>query len=105
MRQSSKDTRTSSATVSGFSNSIQSVYTKFFRLTRKEPATGCSGIAARLIFGLLILVAASQNAVVAQAPTENYPVDPASIEKEGVPKGEVLKFTFNQSKIFPGTTR
>jgi hypothetical protein len=24
---------------------------------------------------------------------------------QGVPKGEVLKFTFDQSKIFPGTWR
>lgn len=41
----------------------------------------------------------------AQAPAENYPVDPASEEHPGVPKGEVLKFAFDQSKIFPGTWR
>ncbi|SKB48203.1 SMP-30/gluconolactonase/LRE family protein [Dyadobacter psychrophilus] len=41
----------------------------------------------------------------AQAPTENYPEDPASEEQAGVPKGEVLKFTFDQSKVFPGTWR
>lgn len=41
----------------------------------------------------------------AQAPEENYPVDPASQEQPGVPKGEVLKFTFDRSKIFPGTWR
>ncbi|MET7253379.1 SMP-30/gluconolactonase/LRE family protein [Dyadobacter fermentans] len=41
----------------------------------------------------------------AQAPEENYPVDPASEEHPGVPKGEVLKFVFDQSKIFPGTWR
>ncbi|SDE51338.1 Enterochelin esterase [Dyadobacter soli] len=41
----------------------------------------------------------------AQAPEENYPVDPASEEHAGVPKGEVLKFVFDQSKIFPGTWR
>jgi sugar lactone lactonase YvrE/enterochelin esterase-like enzyme len=41
----------------------------------------------------------------AQAPTETYPVDSASVEHAGVPKGEVLKFTFDQSKIFPGTWR
>ena len=37
--------------------------------------------------------------------TESYPVDSASVEQPGVPKGEIIKFTFNQSKIFPGTTR
>lgn len=41
----------------------------------------------------------------AQTQVENYPVDSASVEHAGVPKGEVLKFTFNTSKIFPGTTR
>ncbi len=40
-----------------------------------------------------------------QPNREVYPVDSASIEQPGVPKGEILKFTFNQSKIFPGTTR
>jgi gluconolactonase len=40
-----------------------------------------------------------------QPPAEKYPVDSASVEHVGVPKGEVLKFTFNQSKIFPGTSR
>lgn len=37
--------------------------------------------------------------------TENYPIDSASVEHKGVPKGEILKFTFENSKIFPGTTR
>ena len=46
-----------------------------------------------------------QTLLFAQQPTENYPVDSASIEQPGIPKGEVLKFTFDQSKIFPGTWR
>ena len=41
----------------------------------------------------------------AQAPAETYPIDSASVEHAGVPKGEILKFTFDQSKIFPGTWR
>jgi len=41
----------------------------------------------------------------AQTPAENYPIDSASVKREGVPKGEILKFSFNQSKIFPGTSR
>ena len=41
----------------------------------------------------------------AQQPTEKYSIDSASVEHAGVPKGEILKFTFSQSKIFPGTTR
>lgn len=40
-----------------------------------------------------------------QQPTETYPVHPDSQAQPGVPKGEVLKFTFENSKIFPGTWR
>jgi gluconolactonase len=40
----------------------------------------------------------------AQSP-ESYPVDSASTSQPGVPKGEILKFTFARSKIFPGTHR
>ncbi|MEO8173515.1 MAG: SMP-30/gluconolactonase/LRE family protein [Sediminibacterium sp.] len=39
------------------------------------------------------------------APTINYPVDSASVEHAGVPKGEIIKLTFSTSKIFPGTWR
>jgi sugar lactone lactonase YvrE/enterochelin esterase-like enzyme len=41
----------------------------------------------------------------AQQSAETYPTDSASIEQPGVPKGEILKFAFDQSKIFPGTWR
>ena len=43
--------------------------------------------------------------LVAQPNTETYPVDPASEVQAGIPKGEILKFTFTNSKIFPGTSR
>jgi sugar lactone lactonase YvrE/enterochelin esterase-like enzyme len=41
----------------------------------------------------------------AQAPAEHYAVDSASVRHVGVPQGEVLKFTFGHSAIFPGTSR
>ena len=41
----------------------------------------------------------------AQQPVESYPVDSASMLQPGVPKGEILKFSFDRSKIFPGTFR
>ena len=41
----------------------------------------------------------------AQTPVETYAVDSNSVEHAGVPKGELLKFSFDQSKIFPGTFR
>jgi gluconolactonase len=40
-----------------------------------------------------------------QAPSIKYEVDSASVEQPGVPKGEILKFSFDNSKIFPGTWR
>jgi gluconolactonase len=56
----------------------------------------------KLFLFVLIL---SQTLVFGQAPVEKYAVDSASVEHAGVPKGEVLKFTFENSKIFPGTWR
>jgi len=44
-------------------------------------------------------------AIVLAQTTENYPINPDSQPQPGVPKGEVLKFTFENSKIFPGTWR
>src|SRR3981081_4313053 len=54
---------------------------------------------------LLLFVILSQIQTLAQAPTEKYPIDSASIEQAGVPKGEILKFVFENSKIYPGTWR
>lgn len=36
---------------------------------------------------------------------DNYEPGPDSKPQPGVPKGEILKFSFAKSKIFPGTTR
>ena len=43
-------------------------------------------------------------AVVARAETD-YPLSEDSKPYDDVPKGELLKFTFDPAKIFPGTTR
>jgi gluconolactonase len=56
----------------------------------------------KLIFFLILL---GQTALTAQTITETYPEDSASIEQIGVPKGEIIKLTFENSKIFPGTWR
>src|SRR3954469_21625420 len=55
-----------------------------------------------LLFTIFLFL---QTVLFAQAPAESYPLDSASVEHPGVPKGEVLKFTFDHSKIFPGTVR
>jgi len=54
---------------------------------------------------LLILLLLFFGRAMGQSTPETYPIDPASEEQTGVPKGEILKFTFSNSKIFPGTTR
>lgn len=54
---------------------------------------------------MLFILVFLQTEIFAQAVTEKYPVDSASVEHQGVPKGEVLKFTFENSKLFPGTRR
>jgi gluconolactonase len=57
---------------------------------------------------LLVLSILAVGSIFAQAPnqqTESYPVSPDSKPQPGVPKGEVLKFTFDKSKVFPGTWR
>ena len=55
------------------------------------------------LFVLFLLF--SPNFLFSQTPTELYPEDSASIEQLNVPKGELLKFTFENSKIYPGTWR
>ena len=53
-----------------------------------------------------LLVACSfLNAILFAQNKESYSIDSASVEHAGVPKGELLKLSFNQSKIFPGTVR
>lgn len=54
---------------------------------------------------VLLLLVFSLVQLHGQSKQDSYPVDPASQERSGVPKGELLKFTFSDSKIFPGTTR
>ena len=41
----------------------------------------------------------------AQMPVESYVEDSASIEQANVPRGEILKFTVENSKFYPGTSR
>ncbi len=53
----------------------------------------------------LLLATFTTILVFGQAPAEVYPDDSASVEHAGVPKGEVLTFVFDPSKIFPGTWR
>lgn len=54
--------------------------------------------ALALLFSAGIVLAQPQN-------TETYPAHPDSQVQQGVPKGEVMKFTFENSKLFPGTWR
>jgi gluconolactonase len=55
------------------------------------------------LLALLRMMAGAQ--APAPAPVEKYPVDSASVEHAGVPKGELVKCSFDHSAIFPGTHR
>jgi gluconolactonase len=57
----------------------------------------------KTFFTLLVFLGALQS--FSQSLSENYPIDSASLEQDDVPKGEILKFTVDQSKLYPGTTR
>jgi gluconolactonase len=61
-------------------------------------------ITTNRFLGLVFLLAVSAITVLGQA-NDDYPPGPDSKPQAGVPKGEVLKFTFQNSKIFPGTFR
>ena len=53
---------------------------------------------------LAAILALTLAAPVLRAETD-FPLTEDSKPHDGVPKGELIKFQFDQSKIFPGTTR
>ena len=53
---------------------------------------------------LLIFYCFAVAAAFTQAP-DDYQPGPDSKPQPGVPKGEVIKFSFDRAKIFPGTFR
>src|SRR5262245_10868118 len=55
--------------------------------------------------GLFALLPVSLSLSAAAHAADDYQPGPDSVAQPGVPKGEILTFTFDQSKIFPGTTR
>ncbi|MBL8208001.1 MAG: SMP-30/gluconolactonase/LRE family protein [Blastocatellia bacterium] len=55
---------------------------------------------ALVIISLAVAISAQPN-----QPQETYPAHPDSQVQPGVPKGEIIKYTFENSKIFPGTWR
>jgi gluconolactonase len=59
----------------------------------------------QLTFAFLLVALLLPPGAGAQAVTETYPVDSASVEHAGVPKGELIPCTLEHSVIFPGTRR
>ncbi len=57
-----------------------------------------------LVRVFIVSIACVLSAAMAPA-ADDYKPGPDSQPQPGVPKGEVLKFTFDNSRIFPGTTR
>ena len=72
----------------------------------QRPSRRCSSAKLmrrkHLILSILFLLALS---LPGYAQADNYEPGPDSKPQAGVPKGETLKFVFDRSKIFPGTTR
>ena len=58
-----------------------------------------------LLFFTAIIFLMMEMESIAQGVKPTYPVDPASVQQPGVPKGEILKLHLANSKIFPGTAR
>src|SRR5947208_3092745 len=56
-------------------------------------------------FALITIFLVSAVTAQPNQPQETYPPHPDSQVQAGVPKGEVLTFRFENSKIFPGTWR
>ena len=54
-------------------------------------------------FALALLALVLQSSLGAQEP--DYPLGPDSQPQDGVPRGTVTKHAWNDSKVFPGTTR
>jgi len=59
-----------------------------------------------LAFHFILVVCFCPIVVAQKSPEEGpYPTDPASERQEGIPEGKLIRGTFSDSKIFPGTTR
>src|SRR5437588_6202822 len=58
------------------------------------------------VFGVLLMAAALEAQQAKQAsPDDQYVPGPDSKEQPGVPKGEITKYSWNESNVFPGTIR
>lgn len=57
------------------------------------------------LLSLTFALTLSGAAFAQKSDSVEFPLTEDSKPREGVPKGEVLKFVFDQSRIFPGTTR
>jgi gluconolactonase len=57
------------------------------------------------LYGMIAAVIVCGGLAIAISAAESYPPHPDAQPQAGVPRGEVLKFTFAASKVFPGTTR
>ena len=71
-------------------------------LPRQRLALLCSLVAALVVSSSVL---AQEKKEKAPSPDDQYVPGPDSKEQPGVPKGEVTKYSWNESKIYPGTVR
>ena len=58
-----------------------------------------------LVFSVVAVSPAQVKKEKAPSPDDQYVPGPDSKEQPGVPKGEITKYSWNESKIYPGTVR
>src|SRR5687768_8314516 len=76
------------------------------RAQRPHETYGLAGnLARRIPFGAISILSVVIGTTPLFAAVDEYPPHRDSVVQPGVPKGELIKFEFAASKIFPGTTR
>ena len=83
-----------------------SSYLGSFNVARSDVRRLARTLAPRMLFGSIsILAVVTETTAPLSAAVDEYPPHRDSVVQPDVPKGELIKFEFAASKIFPGTTR
>src|SRR5687768_11223090 len=83
-----------------------SSYLGSFNVARSDVRRLARTLAPRMLFGSIsILAVVTETTAPLSAAVDEYPPHRDSVVQPDVPKGELIKFDFAASRIFPGTTR
>ena len=59
----------------------------------------------KIMKNIIVVALCAVTTALLRAAVDEYPPHPDAVVQAGVPKGELIKFEFAGSKVFPGTTR